>query len=230
MKSRPEENNSPAVSKLPEGKPDKCGFCGTPMAAIEHNDFLTFTRYPVNGSYTVICGSCVHRLDTLRRLRNAYAIHFLKQTWTSHRQSIARDMRQEEVPAFTARVMVDLALRLSQRSARVFAGEVSMPPRIALIGKNAAVCAKLLEAASATTGMPVESTLSYSMDDGQASLSKKCNDDALMISHGILFVRDGFAESDHTGPVIYCCDSKEELPAYVEKVVVDGYDLENVNG
>jgi len=171
--------------------------------------------------HATICNSCIKNLAVLTKLVETYNKFYFTGDFDGLRYEISRALALEEIAGKLNDAIHMQVLKLCKRSAMLFSkAPEQAAPRIAFVGADGLEVLAALEMISRAIGLPVHMTSKNDLANGLADLSNKCNRDPLLLKHGVLIVKDGYAKIDAGCAVIYCCETSADLPPNVTTIDV----------
>ena len=210
-----------------------CAFCGI-------DGSTHFTAYSRTRPASRLCGNCIETFARMQRFTEFFRILYeCKPDWSKLTRQIEKSLFGEPASPRLRQIMTAIATRLLQRAASLVVGNhpktsplcpvtgVGLaPPRIALVGKDAAGCERLFSLASGAAGLPVVCATGIelvartpmkkliALSNGQMSWGRL----------GSVFVSDGFFDDRTPVAMIFACKNRLALPVGVEDYDVDGFE------
>lgn len=218
---------TPVICSRPEEAPKNCSFCEQP---VDKSSFIALTK---TRPYGVICSSCIERLAVVSQFYKSFSTYYEDRPWDEMKDQIRRALAGEDGTDQAKKTIAALVLRFAQRAASIGCGvEKAVDPktktflcrpRVALVGKGASATSNLLMATPRITGLPVHVCNTEDLKSGKADMDlyKKCAMDERILKNSIIFVANGYAQSQSESAIVYCCESEEGLPAEVHLLRID---------
>lgn len=213
----------------PLDAPETCSFCGN---SIRNALFRAWSQPKSGRQLAVICPRCIEANAVFVRFTKSYEIRFRPiPEYGSLRRNLLKRLACEDGTAKLKEVIVDLGIRLLQRSSAILAGclfekcdrtGVNLAlPRIAIITEELNPCADLLRIVCGEIGIPFRRATMRLLSSGFAYrelVQEQCCGMESWAEHAVIFC-SGYALPNANSVIVYAAQTRAEIPDDVEKIV-----------